>query len=71
MCSPECKHYTIQDLSFTLTDLNLDPLSQLENDLNETLPQAYFVHVRAVTGRIHGKYALQLNVYYMYSSVSE
>lgn len=55
MCDPTCNAKEVQELTFTLDDLNLEPLFREGDvsDVNATshLPAPYFVIVKAVTGK--------------------
>lgn len=55
MCDPTCNAKEVQELTFTLSGFNLEPLFQEGVDSNQNatslLPAPYFVIVKAVTGK--------------------
>ena len=50
MCTPECGAEDIQLLTFTIGDLDLEPMTL--DDSNDTVGQAYFITVKAITGEL-------------------
>ena len=49
ICHPDCDHSTVQLIDIVLDEIQLEPLADTQTE-NVTLPAAYYLTVKGITG---------------------